>query len=68
MAGENQCHHYAGLAAVDVMNWCHGVFMSEPYPGYWNHIGNILNPRWTRVGVGVAEGGGRTVITWDFID
>ena len=67
MAGENQCHHY-GLPAIDVINWCHGVFMAEPYPGFWNHIGNILNPRWTRVGVGVAEGGGRVVITWDFVD
>jgi uncharacterized protein YkwD len=42
--------------------------MSEPYPGHWNHIANILNPRWTRVGVGIADNGSRVMITWDFTD
>ena len=63
--GENQCHHYA-MRAEATLNWCHGVFMSEPWPGYWNHIGNILSTRYTRVGIGIADSGSRVVITWDF--
>ena len=65
--GENQCYH-AGIGAVATLEWCHGAFMAEPYPGHWNHIGNILDPRFTRVGVGIAEAGGRVVITWNFLD
>ncbi|HUF06000.1 MAG TPA: Ig-like domain-containing protein [Candidatus Binatia bacterium] len=64
-AGENQCHYY-GRSADATLNWCHAVFMAEPYPGYRNHIANILNPRWTRVGIGIADNGSRVVITWDF--
>ncbi len=64
-AGENQCHYY-GRSADATLNWCHAVFMAEPYPGYPNHIANILNPRWTRVGIGIADNGSRVVITWDF--
>jgi hypothetical protein len=64
--GENQCHASMGLGAQGTMDWCHGVFMSEPWPGYWNHIGNILSQRYTRVGIGVADNGSRVVITWDF--
>jgi uncharacterized protein YkwD len=40
--------------------------MSEPYPGFANHIGNILSPRFTRVGIGIAESGGKVIIVWDF--
>ena len=40
--------------------------MSEPWPGYPNHIGNILGTRYTRVGIGVADNGSRVVIVWDF--
>ena len=65
MASENQCHYYSGDATW-VLNWCHNAFMAEPYPGQWNHIANILNPNWTRVGVGVASNGSHTIITWDF--
>lgn len=65
ISSENQCHYYSGDATW-VLNWCHSAFMSEPYPGLWNHIGNILNPNWRRVGVGVASNGSHTIITWDF--
>ena len=64
-ASENQCHYY-GKGAEGTLNWCHSAFMSEPYPGEWNHIANILNPRWTRVGVGIADDGSHVIITWDF--
>jgi uncharacterized protein YkwD len=65
-AGENACHASMGLGAQGTMDWCHGVFMSEPWPGHPNHIGNILSNRYTRVGIGVADNGSRVVITWDF--
>jgi len=65
-AGENQCHASMGMGAQGTMDWCHGVFMAEPWPGYWNHIGNILSSRYTRVGIGVADNGSRVVVTWDF--
>ena len=64
-ASENQCHYY-GKGAKGTLNWCHSAFMSEPYPGHWNHIANILNPKWTRVGVGIADNGSHVIITWDF--
>jgi uncharacterized protein YkwD len=66
-SGENQCYHI-GMSQQATLNWCHAQFMSEPYPGYWNHIGNILNPNARRMGVGIATVGGKTVITWDFTD
>jgi uncharacterized protein YkwD len=66
-SGENQCYHI-GLSQQATLNWCHAQFMAEPYPGHWNHIGNILNPNARRMGVGIATVGGRTVITWDFTD
>jgi hypothetical protein len=50
------------------LDWCHAQFMAEPYPGQWNHIANILDPRFTRMGVGIATVGATTVITWDFAD
>jgi len=64
-ASENQCHYY-GKGAQGTLDWCHGAFMSEPYPGEWNHIANILNPRWGRVGFGLADNGSHVIITWDF--
>ncbi|HEY8170817.1 MAG TPA: Ig-like domain-containing protein [Candidatus Limnocylindria bacterium] len=66
-SGENQCYH-VGLSQQSTLNWCHAQFMAEPYPGHWNHIGNILNPDARRMGIGIATVGGRTVITWDFTD
>lgn len=64
-AGENQCET-TGSTLTHALDWCYSVMMAEPYPGYWNHIGNILGPNFTRVGFGYAEAGGRIVMTWDF--
>lgn len=64
-SGENQCYHMF-MSEQATLDWCHGAFMIEPYPGHWNHIGNILDPRATRMGVGIATVGSTTVITWDF--
>ena len=64
-AGENICE-YTGIGMNATLNWCHSTFMSEPYPGYNNHIGNILDPDFRRVGVGIAVSGGKVVVVWDF--
>ena len=64
-SGENQCYHL-GMSEQATLDWCHAQFMAEPYPGEWNHIANILDPRARRMGVGIATVGGRTVITWNF--
>jgi uncharacterized protein YkwD len=64
-SAENQCYHM-GMSEQATLDWCHAQFMAEPYPGHWNHIGNILDPRATRMGVGIGTAGGRTVITWNF--
>jgi uncharacterized protein YkwD len=66
-SGENQCYH-VGMSQQSTLDWCHAQFMSEPYPGHWNHIANILNPNARRMGIGIATVGGRTVIVWDFTD
>ena len=65
--GENQCY-LVGQSQQATLNWCHQQFMAEPYPGYWNHINNILNPNARRMGVGIAQVGGKIVIVWDFAD
>jgi len=64
-SGENICY-LSGSSLKGTLNWCHGVFMSEPYPGYANHIGNILSPHYNRVGIGIAQSGSRIKIVWDF--
>ncbi|HET7685425.1 MAG TPA: Ig-like domain-containing protein [Candidatus Limnocylindria bacterium] len=64
-ASENICQ-YTGIGVTGTLNWCHGAFMAEPYPGYYNHIANILNPNFRRVGVGIAVSGGKVVVVWDF--
>ena len=65
-AGENQCEDYGSI--THAISWCHSYMMSEPYPGVWNHIANILDPNFTRVGFGYGQGSdGRLVMTWDFI-
>ena len=64
-SGENMCY-YNGLGLKAMLDWCNGVFMAEPYPGYANHIGNILSTHYTRVGVGIARSGGKVIIVWDF--
>ena len=66
-SGENQCYHMY-MSERDTLDWCHAQFMAEPYPGQFNHIGNILDPRFTRMGIGIATVGNTTVITWDFTD
>jgi uncharacterized protein YkwD len=66
-SGENQCY-YVGMSQQATLDWCHAQFMAEPYPGYWNHKANILDPRFSRMGVGIATVNGRTVITWNFTD
>ncbi|HET6745500.1 MAG TPA: Ig-like domain-containing protein [Candidatus Limnocylindria bacterium] len=64
-SGENMCY-YNGIGLRAMLEWCHSTFMSEPYPGYANHIGNILSPRYTRVGIGIAQIGSKVIIVWDF--
>jgi uncharacterized protein YkwD len=64
-SGENMCY-YNGIGVRGMLDWCHNTFMSEPYPGYANHIGNILGSHYTRVGVGIAQSGGKVIIVWDF--
>jgi uncharacterized protein YkwD len=64
-SGENMCY-YNGIGVRAMLEWCHSTFMSEPYPGFANHIGNILSPRFSRVGIGIAQSGGKVIIVWDF--
>ncbi|HEX2142782.1 MAG TPA: Ig-like domain-containing protein [Candidatus Limnocylindria bacterium] len=64
-SGENICYH-AGIGARATLDWCHRVFMAEPYPGHFNHIANILSPRFSRVGIGIAVKGGSVKVVWDF--
>jgi uncharacterized protein YkwD len=64
-SGENMCY-YNGLGLRAMLDWCHRTFMSEPYPGFANHIGNILSGHFTRVGVGIAQSGSKVIIVWDF--
>ncbi len=66
-SGENIC--YLGGASVEAtLNWCHAQFMAEPFPGGGNHKDNILSPNYHRVGIGIAIGGGRVYVVWDFTD
>jgi uncharacterized protein YkwD len=45
----------------------HNAFMNQPR-GLSNHRGNILNPIWTHVGIGVAYNpDGALVVTQNFI-
>ena len=64
-AGENQCYDYGSL--THAIAWCHSIMMDEPYPGVWNHIANILDPNFNRVGFGYGRASsGRLIMTWDF--
>jgi uncharacterized protein YkwD len=67
-SGENICYLRYGGGVQATLNWCHSGFMSEPYPGYANHIGNILSTHFRRVGIGIAVGGDRVIVAWDFTD
>lgn len=66
-SGENLCmNNGSGRTTTQMLDWCHSQFMTEPYPGYPNHIGNILGTNYTRVGVGIAISGAKMIIVWDF--
>ena len=67
-SGENQCMSTMQRSTTGTLNWCQSEFMSEPYPGYPNHIGNILSTHYTRVGIGIAIQGSKVIIVWDFAD
>lgn len=67
-SGENQCWLSGGGGVQPTLDWCHSAFWAEPYPGVANHKANILNPNFRRVGVGIAVGGSKVVIVWDFTD
>jgi len=68
-SGENLCYSNNGARSpTDVLNWCQAQFMSEPYPGYSNHIGNILGTHYTRIGIGIAVSGSKVYVVWDFTD
>ncbi len=64
-SGENICYQ-GGQSLRATLEWCHATFMSEPYPGYANHIGNILSGHYTRVGIGIAQSGPKIIVVWDF--
>lgn len=67
--GENQCYSYNGArSTAGTLDWCQSQFMSEPYPGVANHIGNILSTHYTKVGIGIAISGSKVIIVWDFTD
>jgi len=67
-SGENQCY-LGGIGSVNAaLDWCQAQFWAEPYPGVANHKGNILSPNYHRVGIGIATGGGKVYIVWDFTD
>ncbi|MEX0626652.1 MAG: Ig-like domain-containing protein [Chloroflexota bacterium] len=68
-SGENICYSNNGSRTpTGVLNWCHNQFMAEPYPGYNNHIGNILGTHYTRIGIGIAVSGSKVYVVWDFTD
>jgi uncharacterized protein YkwD len=66
--GENICFLGGGASVTAALNWCHAQFMAEPYPGGGNHKDNILNPNFRRIGIGIATGGGKVYVVWDFTD
>ena len=67
--GENLCmNNNSGRTPTQTLDWCQAQFMSEPYPGVANHIGNILGTHYTRVGIGIAIKGAKMIVVWDFTD
>jgi uncharacterized protein YkwD len=67
-SGENECTYSGYTNPITVLDKCHAYFMSEPYPGYPNHIGNILGTHYHKVGIGIAQSGSHIIIVWDFTD
>ena len=67
--GENMCYSYnSARSTTGTLDWCQSEFMSEPYPGVANHIGNVLGVHYTRIGIGIAVSGAKVIIVWDFTD
>lgn len=67
-SGENQCYLGYGGGVQATLDWCHAQFWAEPYPGGGNHKDNILSPNFHRVGIGIATGGNKVYVVWDFTD
>lgn len=67
-AGENLCRYSGQPDPYAVLNWCHSLYMAEPYPGYYNHKRNILGANYRRMGVGVAQVGSKVIVVWNFTD
>ena len=67
-SGENQCYLGYGSGVQATLDWCHAQFWAEPYPGGGNHKDNILSPNFRRVGIGIAVGGSKVYVVWDFTD
>jgi uncharacterized protein YkwD len=67
-SGENQCYLTNGGGVQATLDWCQAQFWAEPYPGTANHKSNILSPNFRRVGIGIATGGGKVIVVWDFTD
>jgi uncharacterized protein YkwD len=68
-SGENLCmSNNSGRTTTQTLDWCQAQFMSEPYPGVANHIGNILSTHFTKVGIGIAVQGGKVIVVWNFTD
>jgi len=67
-SGENICYLGYGGGVQATLDWCHAQFWAEPYPGGGNHKDNILNPNYRRVGIGIAVGGNKVYVVWDFTD
>jgi uncharacterized protein YkwD len=67
-SGENQCYLGYGGGVQATLDWCHSAFWAEPYPGGGNHKDNILSPNFRRVGIGIAAGGDKVYVVWDFTD
>lgn len=67
-SGENICYLGYGGGVAATLDWCHAQFWAEPYPGGGNHKDNILNANFRRIGIGIASGGNKVYVVWDFTD
>lgn len=67
-SGENICYLGYGGGVQATLDWCHAQFWAEPFPGGGNHKDNILSSHFHRLGVGIAVGGNKVYVVWDFAD
>jgi uncharacterized protein YkwD len=67
-SGENICYLGYGGGVQATLNWCHAQFWAEPFPGGGNHKDNILGSHFRRVGIGIAVGGNKVYVVWDYTD